>query len=111
MASGISVHVLMNRLPAIAKALRPKVGQEVHRSAFNIETAAKQHVPVRTATLQRSIHTLKTGEMSAEVGPSVEYGIYVELGTHKMAARPYLIPSAEAERPKLNARIKDVLRS
>lgn len=27
---------------------------------------------------------------------AVEYGIYVEMGTHRMAARHYLIPSAEA---------------
>jgi HK97 gp10 family phage protein len=36
------------------------------------------------------------GDVIATVGPSVDYGAYVELGTGKMAARPYLLPAFEA---------------
>jgi HK97 gp10 family phage protein len=34
------------------------------------------------------------------VGPCVEYGIYQEFGTSKMAAQPYLTPAVEAIRAK-----------
>jgi hypothetical protein len=38
-----------------------------------------------------------------------EYAPYVELGTWKMAARPYLKPAVEAEATLLTQRIKDGL--
>ena len=38
-----------------------------------------------------------------------EYAPYVELGTWKMAARPFLKPAAEAEAKLLEQRIKDGL--
>lgn len=38
-----------------------------------------------------------------------EYAPYVELGTWKMPARPYLKPAAEAEADLLAARLKDGL--
>lgn len=35
------------------------------------------------------------GDTVYVVGPTVEYGIYNELGTSKMEARPYMRPAAE----------------
>jgi hypothetical protein len=34
------------------------------------------------------------GDLEAKVGVGVEYGIYVEMGTGSMGARPFLIPAA-----------------
>lgn len=36
-----------------------------------------------------------SGNIVANVGPCVEYAAYVEFGTNRMAARPYLTPAAE----------------
>lgn len=44
-----------------------------------------------------------SGKAVAVVGASVEYAGYVELGTSKMDAQPYLIPAAEAVARKLNS--------
>lgn len=107
--SPIKVTVLMNKLPSIRRSLRPKVAKEVETAGLNIENGAKQRVRVKTGTLRRSIHTTKTGEMSLEVGPSVEYGLYQEFGTRRMAAHPYLIPAAEAESPHFITRVKKAL--
>lgn len=40
------------------------------------------------------------GGMTAEVEPSAEYAAYVELGTRKMSAQPYLKPSWEVQKEK-----------
>lgn len=37
----------------------------------------------------------KPDEGFANVGPSVNYALPVEMGTHKMAAQPYLTPAVE----------------
>ncbi len=44
----------------------------------------------------------------AIVGPSVEYGIYVEAGTRRMKARPYLGPAVEAARQEFLTKWKDL---
>lgn len=41
-------------------------------------------------------HPKPTGHIKAVVGPCVDYAEYVELGTYKMAGRPYLKNAAEA---------------
>ena len=42
------------------------------------------------------------GDEIAIVGPTVDYGIYVELGTRRMAARPFLGPATEHWRQNVN---------
>ena len=55
---------------------------------------AKRIVPVRTGRLKASIHKEDNFEKSEVlVGSEVEYALYVELGTYKMSARPYLRPA------------------
>ena len=53
-------------------------------------------------TLRRSIiqEVEKIGAFvwQGTVGPTVDYGKYVELGTDKMAARPYLYPALDRNR-------------
>lgn len=64
-----------------------------------IGSAAAQHAvdltPVRTGNLRRSIENKPVGNHSQEIGTDVEYAVYVELGTRKMRAQPYLRPAAE----------------
>jgi len=53
---------------------------------------AKNIVPVRTGTLQRSI-MWQGGEGEYRVGSRVHYAPYVEYGTSRMAPRPFLGPA------------------
>lgn len=39
------------------------------------------------------------GTMTAVIGPTSHYGIYLELGTSRMAARPHLFPAADRHEP------------
>lgn len=60
------------------------------------ETYAKYLCPVRTGNLRNSItHQTDADEKAAVIGTNVEYAPYVELGTVKQKAQPYLRPAIE----------------
>lgn len=74
-------------------AVRPAVIQ----SAETLASAAQANAPVDTGTLRASIHvgdvTGGATEVTAKVqtgGEASEYASYVETGTSKMAAQPYM---------------------
>lgn len=51
-----------------------------------------------TGFLQRSIaYEMAADRMSGSVGTNVEYGFFLEVGTSRMAARPWLRSTLEAE--------------
>jgi HK97 gp10 family phage protein len=99
-ASRAGVSIVFNGLPALTGELRQRAAKIVRATALDVANDAKQRAPVDTGTLRRSITTEFAGPLSARVGPSVDYGIHVEYGTRRMAARPYLTPAAEAARPR-----------
>lgn len=59
------------------------------------ESYAKKECPVDTGRLRNSITHQRYDENTEVIGSNVEYAPYVELGTHKQAARPFLRPAAE----------------
>lgn len=87
----------LTRLNELRAELRPKADKLVGAAAFKIEGSAKMRVPVKTHFLQNSILARRAGELAYRVDVYAEYGAFVELGTSKMAARPYLVPAVEAE--------------
>ena len=92
------------KLRKIMATLDPRAEQILGSSAFAIEGGAKMRAPVMTGALRNSLHTEKKGHLHYRIADGVEYGIYQELGTHRMAAQPFLIPAVEEERPYLNKR-------
>jgi HK97 gp10 family phage protein len=109
--TGATIRVVYNNLPKLPAEIKTGVKAEIHRAGFDIEARAKAKVPVLTGTLRRSITTqLENDGMTAVVGPSVEYGIYVEFGTRRMGARPYMRPAAEAVYPQFTDNVKALLR-
>jgi HK97 gp10 family phage protein len=110
--TSVSIRVLSNKLPHLPAELESDVTADVKRAAFEVEALAKAKAPVRTGTLRRSIHTVfSNNDRTAVVGPSVDYGLYVEMGTRRMAARPYMRPAAEAVLPRYVDRLKVTLRT
>lgn len=59
------------------------------------ESYAKKLCPVDTGRLRNSITHQQFDENTEVIGTNVEYAPYVELGTHRMQAKPYLRPAAE----------------
>jgi len=94
---------------------------------FKVEADAKKTVPVDTGRLRASISTAISGQSghsekdkvrtpSGEpgfvvvIGSNVKYAPFVEFGTHKMSARPYLLPAYHKNQPELKTRIAAVFK-
>jgi HK97 gp10 family phage protein len=98
---GASVEIRANHFAALAESLPDVVGRLIETAAVNTERGAKVRAPVRTGFLRNSIKGQMTGQTSAEVVAAAEYAGFVEYGTVRMHARPYLTPAWEGERVKL----------
>lgn len=70
-----------------------------------IADEAKEIVPVDTGALRDSI-TYDVENDSVRVGSPLEYSIYVELGTSKMAPQPYIRPAFENNKEMIEATVK-----
>lgn len=78
------------------------IREKLVMAATLVERSAKGFVPVKTGTLKRSItHQPTVPKRSVRVGTNVIYGPFVEMGTSKMSARPYLRPALEANMPEI----------
>ena len=76
-----------------------EIAKDLQRRALQVDRAAKQGCPVDTGRLRSSItNELGTDAdgLVAVIGTNVDYAPYVELGTSRMAAQPFLLPALEA---------------
>lgn len=80
---------------AKVESLAPLV---VKKSGLDIEATAKVNAPVDTGTLENSISADIDG-LTAEVSATTNYADYVEYGTSRMAAQPYMGPAFDAHVP------------
>ena len=63
------------------------------------EKYAKLQCPVDTGRLRNSLtHETRVQEESTYIGTAVEYAPYVEMGTSRMRAQPYLKPAVNDHR-------------
>ena len=77
------------------------VGRRLFQLGVNVQSSAKILCPVDTGRLRSSIQTAPVREtaqgMSVRIGSNVNYARYVELGTRRMRAQPYLRPALHQE--------------
>ena len=89
----------------IMAAVNGAILRGLERCGLKAEGIAKENCPVDTGRLRGSIaHKVVPAEKAVYIGTNVEYAAYVECGTVKMAAQPYLKPSI-ANRAKTYQRI------
>jgi len=76
----------------------------VVKTAHDVEAEAKVIVILKDiidtgATLNSiQVHPVAGERFARRVGPTTDYAIHLELGTHRMAARPFMTPAAESKR-------------
>ena len=73
------------------------------------ESYAKKICPVDTGNLRNSITHQQYDENTEVIGTNVEYAPYVELGTVKMSAKPFLRPAAENHSAEYKAVIQSFM--
>lgn len=94
-------HVDKNLLPRIAAKMPEKVDAVVGKVAHDLQADAQQRAPFDTGNLAGSAYTRKVGPYTYRVGFSAEYALYVEMGTRRMRAQPYMVPAWLAARFRL----------
>jgi len=107
---GLSVSLL--GLNSVKKQLSNLVNDEkieaiLEKAAIEINNEAKILCPVRTGNLRASITYVHLKKFLWGVGTNVEYAPYVEFGTYKMRAQPYLRPAFDkvATKYKISGRL------
>lgn len=81
----------------------------VRHAAHEVEARGKRAAPVDTGALRNSISTdFAFFSIEAEIGPTVGYGAYVELGTSRQAPQPYMFPAGDAVEPGFRAALEQV---
>lgn len=92
---------------------KPQVERVILQAGHRIEYESKKRVPVDTGRLRSSLTTAedrKSDEFKVRVGTNVEYAPYVEFGTRKMRAQPYLLPAFKMYKNKVRDDIKRIFR-
>src|SRR5579864_5092315 len=94
---------LKSELPALPARAATRLSLALAKLALEVEGEAKQRAPVDTGALKGSIQANPTDDLlTKEVNVGVDYAGYVECGTYKMAAQPFLTPAVEVVRDKFN---------
>jgi HK97 gp10 family phage protein len=99
----------LNNIEKYSKEVQDKVAKQIAISTLTIESSAKRNAPVDTGRLRASINS-EISRVRGGVGVGVKYASFIEFGTYKMAARPFLFPAWNMERPKFIASLKMILK-
>lgn len=112
-AEASQVFALAARLDAVPGIVSPASSSAVAKTAAEIVEDAKALAPVNTGALRASISADiigPTGLTTAEIGPTVDYGIEVEYGTSRQAPQPFMRPAFEADTPHLEDELDRITR-
>jgi HK97 gp10 family phage protein len=105
-----TIEIKFDRFPEITAAMPERASAVVRRASFDVEGQAKGRAPVDTGALKNSIGTeFENGGLTGIVAPHVEYAAFVEYGTKRMSAQPYMTPAAESVAPAFIAAMKQML--
>jgi HK97 gp10 family phage protein len=93
------------------KAKDEAVARALEKMGLVAERYAKEYAPVDTGRLRNSItHEAAPDEGAVYIGTNVEYAPYVELGTSRQTAQPYLRPAATDHVDEYTDIVKRVLK-
>lgn len=97
-------------LDRMRKDLDMNTDQVLAGIAHAVEGEAKLKAPYLTGALKNSIITVKKKLNLYWVQDGMEYGIYQELGTSRMAAHPFMVPAVEAVSRFIADKFKGILK-
>ena len=93
MADGVSV--IQDNTGQVADGIDSAIGIALEKIGLLAENYAAKKCPVDTGNLRGSItYEVDAGGNAVYIGTNVEYAPYVELGTSRQKAQPFLRPAA-----------------
>lgn len=104
----MSVEVREDNVDLAKSEIRAAYARALERIGMQAEGYAQDLCPVDTGNLRNSI-THTTDGTAAYIGTNVEYAPYVELGTRRAAAQPFLKPAGTDHRGTYANIVKDEL--
>lgn len=93
----MAVQIDTSKLDEIIKTVPGNRNEIVGKAAYHILGNARAKAPVVTGNLRDNSDVTHNGA-AADINFHAEYAGYVELGTYKMYARPFLYTAVETER-------------
>ena len=94
------------------ETMRMALDKTLEAVGLYVESQAKTLSPVDTSRLRNSMnHAVDLSKKKVTIGTNVEYAIYQEFGTRKMAAQPYLRPAAERNKSTIKRVAEEQFRS
>lgn len=107
----VEVQLDTTSLDRLARDISPEaMDKAVRAAAFDAEGGAKALAPVDTGYLRSGIRARRVGMAYSEVTTEAEYAPFVELGTSRQRAQPYLGPAAQEAIDRLVSALEAKLR-
>lgn len=88
-------------------ALEKAIDHAIH----DAENICRREAPIDTGNLRRSIHKRKPGKCQGELtARGAPYWVYLQWGTSKMAANPFVTRTAQIVKPKVTPYVLEELK-
>lgn len=78
--------------------------------ALRMQRSMQINAPVDTGFLRSSITVFEDGRWVRVVGPTADYGIFVEMGTSRTRAQPFVEPAVLEHKAAFERAIREALR-
>lgn len=103
---------VISMIERMEQQIETKVEQAVKETTLKAEADAKMLAPVDTGRLRQSIVSefINSGsKFQGKVSTSLEYAIYVEFGTSRQGAQPFMTPAFNANKSELIEKLKRII--
>lgn len=101
---------IKNNTKEVLSELQKKQSMVLEIIGGKAESYAKKLCPVDTGNLRNSITHQSKDDVTEVIGTNVEYAPYVELGTRRSRAKPYLKPAVKNHVDEYRQIIESVLK-
>ena len=103
---------VLKKLKEIGSKAEKIVGKALEESAEIIRKEASDKAPRRRGYLAKGITVSEVKDRTIDIGPDEKsfYGRFLEFGTVKMSARPFLRPALDTKRSQVKAKFIEVIK-
>lgn len=91
-------------------AIKAEISRATQEAGLRMEKEAVSRVPVDTGYLKRSIRCSKVERLTVSIDVFASYAKWVEEGTRRQQAQPYLKPALKQEGPRYFKIVKAIVK-